>query len=400
MNRSAVVAVALLVGGCRGTARPASEDAALARLVDSLTPQVERAVGLPFKRRPRARMITREQAAAFVQRQLTTQLGGGRGQHLATSYRLLGLVPDSTDLARLLGAVLAEQVAGYYDPDSSAFFAVRGASGAAFRITVAHELVHALQHDYVPLDSLVKAVDDGDRLLAAHSVLEGQATLAMFRMQPEVGDLVLDPSFWETAKSSARTQMAAMPQIAGAPRVIQESLLFPYLSGADYIRWWLRHHPASEQPYGAATPRSSEQILDPERVERGDVPLEVTFAGADSALFHESLGAAGMRVFLAEARGQAALDEPAVLGWGGDRFELYAAPGGEALVWIAVFDAPGGRDRALGALQRGWPRPRVGHRTESSALEVSGKPGLRLVVAPTEWRRWSALPTATAAPIP
>lgn len=400
MNRSAVVAVALLVGGCRGTARPASEDAALARLVDSLTPQVERAVGLPFKRRPRARMITREQAAAFVQRQLTTQLGGGRGQHLATSYRLFGLVPDSTDLARLLGAVLAEQVAGYYDPDSSAFFAVRGASGAAFRITVAHELVHALQHDYVPLDSLVKAVDDGDRLLAAHSVLEGQATLAMFRMQPEVGDLVLDPSFWETAKSSARTQMAAMPQIAGAPRVIQESLLFPYLSGADYIRWWITVHPGAGQPYGANMPISSEEILAPGRVAQGDPPLAVTIVAPDSAIFSEELGAAGMRVLLAEARGQQALDDPVVLGWGGDRYALYATPAGDALVWIAVFDAPGARDRALLALNGKWPAPRTGYRTEVSVITVSGRPGLRLVAAPTDWRRWSALPTATAAPIP
>jgi hypothetical protein len=369
----------------------------LSRLVDSLVPHVEQAIGLKFKRAPRARMISREQAAEYVQRQLGRQLGGGRGAHLATSYRLLGLVPDSTDLARLLGAVLAEQVAGYYDPDSSAFFGVRGAAGAAFRITVAHELVHALQHDYVPLDSLVKAVDDGDRLLAAHSVLEGQATLAMFRMQPEVGDRVLDPEFWTTAKESAQTQMASMPQIAAAPRIIQESLIFPYLSGADYIRWWLTHHPADQQPYGARMPASSEEILDPDRVARGDRPFAVTIASPDLALFGDGLGAAGMRVLLAMARGQQGLDDPAVLGWGGDHFALYATPSGEALVWIAVFDAPGARDRALGTIRRGWPKSRAGYRIEASALEVSAKPGLRVVVAPNAWRRWSALPTATAA---
>ncbi len=359
-------------------------------------PHVESATGLTFKRAPRARMISREQAAAYVQRQLAIQLGGGRGEHLAASYRLLGLVPDSTDLTKLLGAVSAEQVAGYYDPDSSAFFGVRGASGAAYRITVAHELVHALQHDYVALDSLVKEVDDADRLLAAHSVLEGQATLAMFRMQPEVGDRVLDPEFWEAARVSARAQMGSMPQIAAAPRVIQESLLFPYLAGADYIRWWITVHPRTGQPYGANMPISSEEILAPGRVAQGDPPLAVTILAPDSAIFSEALGAAGMRVLLAEARGQAALDEPAVLGWGGDRYALYATPAGDALVWIAVFDGPGARLRAVNTLRQGWRTLRAGYRVAVEPLEVSGRPGLRLVVAPTGWSRWSALPTAKA----
>ena len=397
MKRFAVLGLALLVA-CRGEPRPTSADADLVRLVDSLTPSVERAVGLPFKRTPRARMISREQARAYLVGQLEKQLPGDRAAQLSESYKLFGLLPDTIDLRALFVNVLTEQVAGYYDPDSGAFFGVEGASPVVFRTTVAHELVHALQHDYLPLDSIMSLRDDADRLLAAQSVLEGQATLAMLRMQPQYGDAVLDESFWDQAREGTKQQQASMPQFAGAPRVIRETLLFPYLEGADYIRWWLTHEPRDQQPYGALMPRSSEQILDPERPRHGDVPLRVTFSDTTGAVYGDVLGAAEMRVLLAEARQQDALVDAAILGWGGDRFVLFGSSGGDALVWIAVFDSPVARDSFLAALRRGWPHPRPGYRVAADPMEMNGRPGLRLTVAPNDWRRWSALPTATAAP--
>ncbi|MEO6067079.1 MAG: hypothetical protein ABIQ41_03740 [Gemmatimonadales bacterium] len=398
MKRAALLGIALFATACRGEARPATEDAALARLVDSLIPQVEHATGLTFKRKPRAVIISREQARSYLVGQLQKQFPGERGRSLATSYRLLGLLPDTLDLQKLFLEILTEQVAGYYDPDSSAFFGVAGADPTTFRITVAHELVHALQHDYVPLDSILDARDDADRLAAAQAVLEGQATIAMFRIQPTIGDRVLEPSFWDDARESIRQQQGSMPQFAGAPRVIREGLLFPYIAGAEYMRWWITHRPRDQQPFGARMPRSSEQILAPDRAERGDVPLRVTFTGTGAARYGDVLGAAEVRVLLAEARGQAELVDPAVLGWGGDRFELYEAPGGEALVWIAVFDSPPARDAVLAALQRGWPPARSGYRTESAPLKISGRPGVRLAVAPMGWAGWSALPWGTVSP--
>jgi hypothetical protein len=396
--KPAAVIALLLLTGCRGAPRTASPDAELVRLVDSLTPSVERAVGLPFKRRPRARVISREQARAYLVGQLQKQLPADRAAQLSESYKLLGLLPDTLDLRALFLNVLTEQVAGYYDPDSGAFFGVEGASPVTFRTTVSHELVHALQHDYLPLDSIMTARDDADRLLAAQSVLEGQATLAMLRMQPEVGDRVLAADFWDQAREGTKQQQGSMPQFAGAPRVIRETLLFPYIDGADYIRWWLTHGPPDQQPYGGLMPRSSEQILDPERSGHGDVPLRVTFVDTSGAVYGDVLGAAEMRVLLAEARGQEQLVDAAILGWGGDRFELYSTPKGHALVWIAVFDTPPAREAFLSALKKGWLHPRAGYRIASDPLDVSGRPGLRFTVAPTEWKRWSALPTATAAP--
>src|SRR2546425_2948610 len=46
------------------------------------------------------------------------------------------------------------------------------------RLVISHELVHALQDQYVNLDSLVELKRQNDRRTAAQSILEGQATLA------------------------------------------------------------------------------------------------------------------------------------------------------------------------------------------------------------------------------
>lgn len=395
MRKLAVVGTLVLLAACRGEPRASSEDQALARTIDSLIPGVEQATGLTFKRHPRARMVDRSEVTAYLLQNLDKEYGSDRGRHLLRSYQLFGLLPDTVDLKSLLVSVLTEQVAGYYDPDSGAFFGVRGGNSAVFNTTVAHELVHALQHDYVRLDSVEQDLSDADRRLAAHSVLEGQATLAMMRMNPQVGDRALTVEFWDEVREQTRMQAAQMPQISAAPRLIREALTFPYFAGAEYMRWWMTTHPAGEQPYGAAMPQSSEEILAPERVARGDKRVYVTFVGGDSAVYGDLLGAMEIRVLLAQARGQEGLADPAVLGWGGDRFELYDTPKGEALVWIIVFDSPPARESAARALAQ-WPPKRAKYRSDLAKLEVSGKAALRLTVAPEGWSRWSSLPNAVA----
>jgi hypothetical protein len=394
VRKLAFAGLVLGLAACRGGERPSSDDLALQQTIDSLVPLVEQATGLPFKRHPRGRMIDRAEASAYIAAQLDRQLGDRRGEHLTAAYKLLGLLPDSIDLRTLYQAVLTEQVAGFYDPERDLFFGVRG-NPAAMRLLVSHELVHALQHDYVPLDSLMNARDDSDRLLAAHSVLEGQAMLASTRMNPDAGDRVFEAEFWELAQAQADAQMGTMPVLAAAPRVIREALTFPYIGGGAYIAWWMRSHPAGEMPFGSRLPTSSEEILAAGRLVAGDHPWTVTIQGGTDPAFNDVVGAVGLRVLLAEARGRDLLPDVATLGWGGDRFALYTTPEGEALVWVALFDTPLARDRALGALAE-WPRARGGYRRDLAPLEVSGRPGLRLTVAPTRWARWNSIPNAIA----
>jgi hypothetical protein len=168
----------VVVTGCRGTAPAKPGAQAVERLVDSLQAPVQRATGLAFKRRPRVALRTREQVRAYLIRKLDEQLPPTKLSGLETTYKLFGLLPDTLKLRSLLLDLYTEQVAGYYDPDSSTLFAVADADPSQLRLVLAHEMIHALQGQYVPLDSILYETSNNDRLTAAQAILEGQATLA------------------------------------------------------------------------------------------------------------------------------------------------------------------------------------------------------------------------------
>ena len=115
-----------------------------------------------------------------------------RGSPPRDAYRLLGLVHDTLDLKPLLVALYQEQVAGFYDPDSSTLFVLEGSDVGSpqFRFVLAHEMVHALQSNYLPLDSIMHQRWNNDRLAAAQAVLEGQATLASMQMMAPGQDML------------------------------------------------------------------------------------------------------------------------------------------------------------------------------------------------------------------
>src|SRR5205814_7547752 len=95
---------------------------------------------------------------------------------LQSALRLFGLIPDSLELRPTMIDVLTEQVAGYYDPDSNALYIPADIEPFQLRIVVSHELVHALQDQYVRLDSIISQRHANDRRSAAQAILEGQAT--------------------------------------------------------------------------------------------------------------------------------------------------------------------------------------------------------------------------------
>ena len=109
---------------------------------------------------------------------LDEELPPKRLHGLETTYRLFGLLPDTLQLRPLLIDLYTEQVAGFYDPDSATLFGVEGADRTQLSLVLAHEMIHALQGQHLPLDSILDARENNDRLSAAQAILEGQATLA------------------------------------------------------------------------------------------------------------------------------------------------------------------------------------------------------------------------------
>ena len=113
MGRGRLLLTALTLAACRG--RPVADTAAgeLNRLVDSLRPPVEHAVGLRFRHAPRAEVRTREQVRNYVLHKLDEEMPSSKAAGMEATYRLLGLLPDTLDLRRLMLDLYTEQIAGF-----------------------------------------------------------------------------------------------------------------------------------------------------------------------------------------------------------------------------------------------------------------------------------------------
>jgi AcrR family transcriptional regulator len=386
---------------CRGVSPSAQSvnQKQLEMLVDSLMPGVAKAAGLEFKSTPRSAVRTKEQIRAYLIAKLARELPDDRLEGITATYRLLNMIPDTLDLRALFLALYTEQVAGFYDPDSTTLFAVQGGDPAQLRLVLAHELVHALQHQYLPLDSILHDVTDGDRQTAAQAVMEGQATLvSMVAILPGV-DIQTDDAFWDNFRDQLSKQQFGATVFAGAPMVIREGLTFPYIDGAQFMRTYDRTHPG-KVPFGTALPMSTEQILHPDRYASGDKPITVRFIGDTAGvIFEDTFGEFDIELLRAQLIGATSVRTDPAIGWGGDRLRVYRSAAGPALVWVTVWDEP--RYAAQFTAQVAGPlsqHPGAGNRTTVEPIQVAGRAGVRVVVAPTGWSGWKSLPQVEIRP--
>jgi hypothetical protein len=386
-------------GGCRERAQAVQSEASVREMVRQLRRQAERVTGLQYKHDVAVLLRSRDRVREYVVHKFDEDLPPAELAGATAAYKLFGLIPDSLDLRRTMIDLLTEQVAGYYDPDSGALFIPTDVDDPfRIRLVVSHELIHALQDQYVSLDSIINQRRRNDRRSAAQAVLEGQATFYQIpMMMPEQRPETLPPHWFWRQRSAMAQQQAQMPQFAGAPLWLRETLIFPYLGGADFVGWFARTHPGRE-PFGAAMPVSTEQILHPDRYAAGDEPVALAFTGSDvdTVRYEDGLGEFEIGLLFtqllhdsSESRGPAYATD-----WGGDRFRVYG-PAADALVWYSVWDDAAARDRFARGLQRVWAARRAGDRArryQIDTLAIDGRPGARLVDAPVAWKGWDAVP--------
>ncbi len=400
VRRVAVLGVvAAMMLGCRGAPRAvaqSAEEQQVARLVDSLMPAVSAAAGLRFKSVPKSAVRTRAQIRAYLIAKMDRELPPERLAGIGDVFRLLDMLPDSVDLRQLFIDLYTEQIAGFFDPDSTTLFTLTGADPAQLRLVLAHEMVHALQDQYTPVDSILHDTTDADRLTAAQAVLEGQATLASLEVMFPAADILDNDEYWANFKAILRQQQFSGSVFGRAPMVVRESLVFPYVGGTDFVRWFDQTFPG-KVPFGARMPLSTEEILHHNRYARGDTPLAVRFTGDTAGVFFEdTFGEYDIDILRASLAGSANVSSDTALGWGGDRLRVYHAAAGPALVWVTVWDTPADAGpfatTVAGPLAR---HPRAGYRIAVDSLHPAGRLATRVVVAPVGWEGWTRLPGVT-----
>jgi len=393
------------LGGAPGARRTvaAPQDTTVAqRIAAELEPKVEAATGMRFRYPPQIAERTRDQLRAYVDHKLTEDFPAAQMRGLERTYHLFGVVDDTTNVRQLLLDLYAEQVAGFYDTDSTKLFVIRGGDPQLLRAVMAHELVHALQDQHTRLNAVLRMHGDNDRQSAGQAVFEGQAMVGMLRaLQPSVTDDQLNTMI-DAMRRSTQSPVASMPVLSRAPRFITDGLIFPYADGAAFIlAFEARRTSDTAQPFGAALPISTEQILHPAAYATHDVPARVRFAPharADTLVYEDDLGEFETRETLM-AWGEADdVAGAAAAGWDGDRYEILGTPSGTVLVWAAAWDTEADAADFAHRVREGWTR-RAARMTDAATrrftvdrLTIGGVSVVRLVDAPRRWSEWSRLP--------
>lgn len=387
-----VVVVAL---GCRGRAQAVQGDAELKDMVRRMMPVVAEAAGLKFKREPLVVRRSRAQVRDYVIHKFDEDLPPKDLAGLQSALRLFGLIPDSLQLRSTLIDLLTEQIAGYYDPDSNALYVPDDIQQNQLRIVVSHELVHALQDQYVRLDSIITQRHANDRRSAAQAILEGQATLAQIPvLMPEQKPDTFPAGWFWSMRTVMAQQQEQMKEFARAPLWLREGLVFPYLGGADFVVWFRRQYFASVLD---SIPRSTEQILHPDRYAEHDEPTEIVFAAGETGVkWEDGLGEFETRLLFQQHLGEEREAATLAAGWDGDRYQVLGAQN-DVLVWYSVWDDAAAASRFATGLRRAWGKRQAdrpsGRRADITQLTVGGRPVVRLVDAPANWNGWRAIPT-------
>ena len=337
MRRGAVWALLAVAAAACGRERKGSPVAA--RVADAV-PRLERTVGVKFKRPPKFEMRSRDEVRQFLEKQFAVDVPDEDLRGSERAYKRFGLIPDTLDLRKFMLALLTEQVAGFYDPATKVLYIVQGASDEMVGITVSHELVHVLQDQYFDLDSLRKIKRRNDRQVAAQSVIEGQATLEQLSSMLGGGAALTSlPGGWDRVREMIRNGQSAMPVFAGAPLAIQETLLFPYLSGAEFMKAF-KEKSGGKLPF-ADMPQSTEQVMHENAffLSRDDpttVTLPAPVGGGD--VYENDFGEFETRLFLFQHLKDRDAAYRGAAGWDGDRFVSFTTPGGDGVAWLTVWD--------------------------------------------------------------
>lgn len=240
--------------------------------------------------------------------------------------KVFGLAPKDFAYRSFLIKLLTEQVAGYYDPKAQQFYLADWIELEGQKPVMAHELTHALQDQHFNLKRFENwPKGDSDAELAAHALIEGDATLAMTLYMAK------NPLVALAFIRSLGGQEASSEQFKQAPRALRESLLFPYEEGSAWATQ-LYKRGGWEMVSQAFTklPQSSEQILHPDKYFSYEAPQKVTLPDFKSALGpawkrldYDVNGEWGCYLILDEYLNDTSESKQACAGWGGDRFALY-----------------------------------------------------------------------------
>jgi len=298
----------------------------------------------PLAQVPRT-FMNHDQLRAYFTDMLAREWPPEEEQRQAAILRALDMGSANANLRQNEIDSMVKGILGFYDQQSKQLVVVtdRAQMGVRDRVTYAHEFTHSLQDQHYNLTALFdRAKGNADYAMALRALVEGDATLTM-GLYARKNLTAMDIANYRLEEFQS-IDLSSLTFGDGGP-LVESATYFPYREGANFVSIlyqdgsWKAVNDAFEQP-----PRSSEQILHPERYYAGDMPVAVTLPDLHMAGWHvvaeDTLGELYLRIYLEQ---YLSIDDAvAACGdWGGDRYQVLDDDHGHlALALQTVWDNP------------------------------------------------------------
>ena len=265
--------VVLLLTGLGFGRKPQVKDELFGE-IDTILAGLSEITGWKPKRKVPAAYITRDKLWQFIGKRLREEVKAEDVRIEEQILEMFGLVPRDFDLRKSTVDLITEQAAAFYDYNARKLFVLESsASTLERRVTLAHELAHALADQQFSLRKYVRGgMQSDDMSTARQAVVEGQATWLMWAymgvrngQEPSVPiELLANAGFMAEAGA------AGSPVLADSPLYIRESLIFPYARGLLFQNalYKTRGRKSFAEVF-TRPPDSTQQILHPEIWEAG-----------------------------------------------------------------------------------------------------------------------------------
>lgn len=340
-------------GGPGGSASPGASGSAgagdIVAIARAIEEQVVKIRGLSQKTAVDPKVVDQKAITDYITRSFDKDLDPRQVAADERLAKLLGVIPQSASLLDLTKELYGSQVVGLYSPDDKTLFVLQTGAGMSpsVKVTYSHEFTHALQDQHFDLVAYSKLTDDrtqGDRSLAAVSLVEGDASAVMTVWSQT--SLTMQ-ELLQVAQEASDPQAAAT--MARLPVILRETALFPYTQGLGFVTSLVQSGgwPAVDKAF-ASPPASTEQVMHFDKYVAREAPVQVSLPDglADrmgsgwTVGTTDTWGEFQISIWLRGASGAStAATANAAAGWGGDRVALLDGPGGaRGAVWATAWD--------------------------------------------------------------
>jgi hypothetical protein len=311
------------------------------RELGELMVEAEEVRGLPFLSTPTVVILDEAEFTTRVADLIAEELDEEEMAIDSRYLALLGMLPEGTDLYGLFIDLYSEQVAGFYDGDELEMVVPASPDGFTplQRITVLHELVHALtdQHfDFNDDYDVLSEDGNGDDASALLALIEGDAQRASFVYMEGLSPL-------EAVQAATEAFRIESPVFDSVPTWMRSDLLFPYQEGLTFTDALIGSGGLAgvDEAY-INPPITTEQVLDFAKYTAAEGPRDLPplTTELEGWEVHDegSFGEWGLRLIIGESLSSGAATQAAA-GWGNDNYVIYSRGEDVAVVIHYIGDA-------------------------------------------------------------